>query len=155
MGYETAPLPEQCGTTAKTSEWERAAPKTRGGGGPPPATLCVRAFSRESLDPPPGTGREPTLQVWTCAGPNPDHLPGAARCCVPSGGCLRSRLGAQRPVARPAPGGGARLSLEESRRKEHQGQAPGPRVFIAARSHSLGLGMVASGPFEVLFPPVY
>ena len=26
-------------------------------------------------------------------------------------------------------GGGARLSLEESRRKEHQGQAPGPRVL--------------------------
>ena len=43
---------------AKTSEWERAAPKNRGGRGPSPATLCVRAFSRESLDPPPGTGRE-------------------------------------------------------------------------------------------------
>ena len=62
---------------------ERAMKK--GGRGSSPATLCVRAFSRESLDPPPGTGREPTLQVWTCAGPNPDHLPGAARCCVPSG----------------------------------------------------------------------
>ena len=62
------------------------------------------------------------------------------------GGYLRSYLGAQRPVGRPAPGGGpfegpsgpaqggpcnvvspadssggARLSLEESRRKEHQG----------------------------------
>ena len=43
---------------AKTSEWERAGPKKGGAGGIPPATLCVRAFSRESLDPPPGTGRE-------------------------------------------------------------------------------------------------
>ena len=45
-------------------------PLNRGGGGHPPATLCVRAFSRESLDPPPGTGREPTSQVLTCDGPN-------------------------------------------------------------------------------------
>ena len=68
MGLVIAYRPEQCSTTAKTSEWERAAPKPRGGGGYPPATLCVRAFSRESLDPPPGTGREPTSQVLTCAG---------------------------------------------------------------------------------------
>ena len=77
MGPVIAHRPEQCGTTAKTSECQRAGPKKRGGGGPPPATLCVRAFSRESLDPPPGTGREPTSQVLTCAGPNPDHLPTA------------------------------------------------------------------------------
>ena len=44
-------------------------PSERGGGGSPPATLCVRAFSRESLDPPPGTGREPTPQGPPCAGP--------------------------------------------------------------------------------------
>ena len=30
-----------------------------GGRGPPPATLCVRAFSRESLDPRPGPGGNP------------------------------------------------------------------------------------------------
>ena len=70
MGTETAPPPEQCATTAKTSEWERAGHKKRGGGGHPPATLCVRAFSRESLDPPPGTGRGTTSQGLTCAGPN-------------------------------------------------------------------------------------
>ncbi len=70
MGLVIAYRPERCGTTAKTSEWERAGPEKRGGGGPPPATLCVRAFSRESLDPPPGTGREPTSQGLTCAGPN-------------------------------------------------------------------------------------
>ena len=35
--------------------------------------LCVRAFSRESLDPP-GTGREPHAGL-TCGGPSPDHLP--------------------------------------------------------------------------------
>ena len=54
----------------KTSERQQAGHKKWGGGGHPPATLCVRAFSRESLDPPPGTGREPTPQVLTCGGPN-------------------------------------------------------------------------------------
>ena len=51
-------------------------PLKQGGGGHPPATLCVRAFSRESLDPPPGTGRETTPQVLTCAGPNQPHPKG-------------------------------------------------------------------------------
>ena len=51
-------------------------------------------------------------------------------------------------------GGGARLSLEKVGGKNTRAP-PWTRVFMAARSHSLGLGMVASGPFEVLFPPVY
>ena len=70
MGLVIAPPPGQCATTAKTSEWQRAGHKKRGGRGHPPATLCVRAFSRESLDPPPGTGQETTWQVLTCEGPN-------------------------------------------------------------------------------------
>ena len=64
-----------CYPTPKRASEQRAGPKP-GGGRHPPATLCVRAFSRESLDPPPGTGREPTSQGLTCAGPNQDHLPG-------------------------------------------------------------------------------
>ena len=59
MGLVIAYRPERCGTTAKTSEWERAGPKQGGAGGHPPATLCVRAFSRESLDPRPGPGGAP------------------------------------------------------------------------------------------------
>ncbi len=105
MGYETAPLPEQCATTAKTSEWERAGHKTGGPGGLPPALFspflgrngdpagqagppgrCVPRH-RKSPDhpkgtqyptaPPPRTGREPTSQVLTCNGPRRDHLPTA------------------------------------------------------------------------------
>ena len=68
MGTVIVPRPEQCGTIAKTSECQRAGYKPGGAGGHPPATLCVRAFSRESLDPPPGTGREPTSQGLTCEG---------------------------------------------------------------------------------------
>ena len=34
--------------------------------------------SGPSLDPPPGTGREPTSQVRTCGGPEQNHLPKAA-----------------------------------------------------------------------------
>ena len=58
MGTVIAPQPEQCATTAKTSECQRAGHKM-GGRGPSPATLCVRAFSRESLDPRPGPGGKP------------------------------------------------------------------------------------------------
>ena len=80
MGTETAPLPEQCATTAKTSEWERAGYKTGGPGacsfspflgrngdpcrvgGPPGAPRGTRkapATRRVRSTPPPGTGREP------------------------------------------------------------------------------------------------
>ena len=88
MGAVLAPPPEPCGTTAKTSEWERAAPKEGGAG----------ALPHDSLRP---------GFLWKKAGGKNTRAP------------------------------------------------PWTRVFMAARSHSLGLGMVASGPFEVLFPPVY
>ena len=129
MGTETAPPPEQCATTAKTSEWERAAPKPRGGGGHPPATLCVRAFSRESLDPPPGTGREPTLQVWTCAGPNPDHLPGAARCCVPSGGVPPKPPWGAAPRCPPGPGRGPGFLWKKAGGKNTRGKPLDPGFY--------------------------
>ena len=52
MGTVIAPLPEQCATTAKTSEWERAGPKPGGPGGLPPALFLL--ISREKWGPPPG-----------------------------------------------------------------------------------------------------
>ena len=69
-GHRTSPttVPLRPATPKRASANER--PLTQGGRGPSPATLCVRAFSRESLDPPPGTGRETTSQVPTCAGPS-------------------------------------------------------------------------------------
>ena len=69
MGYEIAPRPEQCGTTAKTSEWERAGHKKRGSRGQGPRRSFLR-LSPEKAGLPPGVGREPTSQVWTCDGPN-------------------------------------------------------------------------------------
>ena len=42
-------------------------PLTQGGGGHPPATLCVRAFSRESLDPRPGPGGNPRCRSGPAA----------------------------------------------------------------------------------------
>src|SRR5699024_3782372 len=75
MGLVIAYRPGQCGTQRQSERVATSGPSKRGGGGHPPATLCVRAFSRESLDPPPGTGRETTPQVWTCDGPSLNHLP--------------------------------------------------------------------------------
>ena len=60
-GRDNAPQPPK-----RASANERALNQ---GAGASPATLCVRAFSRESLDPPPGTGWGTTPQVWTCASP--------------------------------------------------------------------------------------
>ena len=39
MGHEIAQRPEQCGTTAKTSEWKRAGPKPGGRGDTPRDSL--------------------------------------------------------------------------------------------------------------------
>ena len=41
MGTVTAPPSEQCDTTAKTSEWQRAGHKKRGGGGPPLSLIHI------------------------------------------------------------------------------------------------------------------
>ena len=141
MGTVIAHPPEQCVTTAKTSECQRAGHKKRGGGGPPPATLCVRAFSRESLDPPPGTGREPTSQVPTCAGPSPDHLPGAARYCVPCGWAARKppRGAAPRCPACPA---GVPISPEKWGER-----GPGPLSSIGG-----SVGTVAGWALQRGFP---
>ena len=56
LQMKTTIVPLRPTTPKRASANERAIKK--GGGGRPPATLCVQAFSRESLDPPPGTGRE-------------------------------------------------------------------------------------------------
>ena len=79
MGTVIAQRPKQCGTTAKTSECQRAGLiKKGGGGGPPPATLCVRAFSRESLDPRPGPGGDPPLRSGPATVPTEPPAEGKA-----------------------------------------------------------------------------
>ena len=67
------------------------------------------------------------------------------------GGALPG-LGAQRPVAPPARRGSP--FLPRNGEKEGRGSAPGPRFFIAARSHSLVFAVVISATIEGLFPPV-
>ena len=58
-------------------------------------------------------------------------------------------------VSRPTPGGSPAFS-GESRRKERRGLRPlDPRLFIAARSHSLIFGVVVSGRIVGLLLPVY
>ena len=65
-------------TTPKRASDNERALKSGIQGAKPPA-LFPPAFSRESLDPPPGTGRETTSQVLTCATPEaPPADPAAA-----------------------------------------------------------------------------
>ena len=66
-------------------------------------------------------------------------------------GCSEAS-GRSAPLPR-LPGGGSPF-LPRNGEKEGRGCAPGPRVLMAARCHSLGLGIVVSDPFEGLFPPV-
>ena len=60
----TAPLrpttPKRASGNERAIEW--------GGGGPPPRLFASGLSLRESLDPPPGTGREPTWQGTPCDG---------------------------------------------------------------------------------------
>ena len=78
--------------------------------------------SDPNLDPRPGPGGKPTLQVLTCAGPHPDHLPGAALYYVPFGWPgLFPTLGRSAPLPR-LPGGGPHFSREMGRKRA--GAAP-------------------------------
>ena len=70
---------------------------------------------------------------------------GVVGCCVPFGWAApKPPLGRSAPGGPADSGGGARLSLEESRRKEHQGQAPGPRFLWPACCRSLVFGVCAT-----------
>ena len=62
-------------------------------------------------------------------------------------------LGAQCP-GDPADSGGVPISPEKWGERGPEAKPHGPPAFIAARSHSLGLGLVVFGTVEGLFPTV-
>ena len=97
--------------------------------GPPPRLFASGLSLEKAWIPRPGPGGNPPRRCEPAPVQTRTTYQGQPGAAYPLGGCLRSRLGAQRPVARPAPGGGARLSLEESRRKEHQGSALDPGFY--------------------------
>ena len=77
MGFGIA---HPTGTMRHNRQNERSAnERAMGGRGPPPRLFASGLSLGESLDPPPGTRAGTTSQVWTCAGPNPDHLPTAEK----------------------------------------------------------------------------
>ncbi len=89
-------------TTPKRASANERAIKNQGSRGQRPRRSFLR-LSPEKAGLPPGVGREPTSQVLTCAGPHPDHLPGAARYYVPFGWPgLFPTLGRSAPGAPPA-----------------------------------------------------
>ena len=127
MGTVIAPLPEQCDTTAETSEWERAGHKRRGSRGLAPGPLSPH-FSGEMGTPagqagqrgaaprggfraahPKGTQYRPAPGRWSGLGP--------------------AQVGTCEVVSRPVPGGGSRLSLEKARTQRVAGEGPRPPFF--------------------------
>ena len=154
MGTVTAPLPEQCATTAKTSEWERAGHKKRGAGGIPPRLFASGLSLEKAWIPRPGPGGKPPRRSEPT--PVPTRFPPCQRqpgAACPLSGCLGSHPRGAAPRGPRLPGGGPHFSREMGR-KRAGGKPPGPPVFMAARSHSLGLGMVGFDPFEELFLPI-
>ena len=129
MGTETAPPPEQCATTAKTSEWERAGPKKGGAGGIPPRLFASGLSLRESLDPRPGPGGNPPRRCQPAPVQTRTTYQGQPGAAYPLGGCLRSHLGAQRPGGPADSGGGARLSLEKVGGKNTRGKPLDPVFY--------------------------
>ena len=88
MGTVLAPPPEQCGTTAKTSEWQRAGHKTGGPGGTAPGPLSPH-FSGE-MGTPPGRRAPGALRPEAPEEPRP-----------PKGYVAPYRVPARRSWARP------------------------------------------------------
>ena len=84
MGTVIAPQPEQCATTAKTSECQRAGHKKRGGGGPPPR-LFASGLSLEKAWIPARDRAGTHVAGLDLRWPYRNHLSGAARYCVPYG----------------------------------------------------------------------
>ena len=110
-----------------------------GGRGPPPATLCVRAFSRESLDPRPGPGGKPPRRCQPAPVQARTTCQGQDGTAYPWGGRLRSHLGAQRPVAPPARRGSP--FLPRNGEKEGRGQAPWTPGFYGCSFPLAGFGV--------------
>ena len=141
MGSVIAQRPEQCGTTAKTSEWQRADPKTGGPGGNAPGALSSGFLRRK-----PGSRPEPGGKPRCRSGPamvptQPpcQRQPGAA---YPSGGQGAYRPWGAAPRGPRLPGGGPHFSREMGR-KRAGGKPPGPPGLWPARSHSLVLAVVS------------
>ena len=116
MGTVLAPLPEQCATTAKTSEWERAGHKKGGPGGKAPGALSSGFLRRK-----PGSRPEPGGKPRCRSGPamvptQPpcQRQPGAA---YPSGGQGAYRPWGAAPRGPRLPGGGPHFSREMGRKR--------------------------------------
>ena len=125
MGTVIAPLSEQCATTAKTSECQRAGHQKRGGGGPPPR-LFASGLSLEKAWIPARDRAGTHLAGYNLRQSRRDHLPtaeapgptwetppgrrpprGAAPRGVETAPTTR-RVPSTPPRPRPAPGGNPR-----------------------------------------------
>ena len=116
MGTVLAPLPEQCATTAKTSEWDRAGHKKGGPGGKATGALSSGFLRRK-----PGSRPEPGGKPRCRSGPamvptQPpcQRQPGAA---YPSGGQGAYRPWGAAPRGPRLPGGGPHFSREMGRKR--------------------------------------
>ena len=133
MGPEIAPPPPRCATQPpKRASGNERPLKPGGAGGHPPRLFASGLSPRESLDPPPGTGRGTTSQVLTCDGPNETTCQGQHGAAYPLGGCLGSHPWSVAPRAPARSRAGTHLAgLDLRRSKPGPPAAPaGPPILL-------------------------
>ena len=127
MGTETAPLPEQCAKTAKTSEWERAGHKPGGGGGPPPRLFASGLSLEKAWIPARDRAGNPLAGAnLRRSKPGPPARGRTVLRTLRVGG-TEAASGRSAPLPR-LPGGGPHFSREMGR-KRAGGKPPGPRLL--------------------------
>ena len=125
ISEETAPSNGSGTTTAKTSEWERAAPNS-GGEGPPPRLLRP-GFLEKAWIPRPGPGGKPPRRCQPAPVQTRTTYQGQPGAAYPLVGASEAALGRSAPLpARPR--AGARLSLKKVGGRT-AGLRPGPGVY--------------------------
>ena len=85
MGHEIVQRPEQCSTTAKTSECQRAGHKPGGAGGIPPRLFASGLSLEKAWIPRPGPGGDPRRRAHPAGVPTgpPADTPGTPRLSRP------------------------------------------------------------------------
>ncbi len=153
MGTVIAPRPEQCGTTAKTSECQRAGHKKGGPGGKAPGALSS-GFLRRKPGSRPESGGKPRCRSGPAMVPTQppcQRQPGAA---YPSGGQGAYRPWGAAPRGPRLPGGGPHFSREMGRKRA--GASPLDPGFYSplavARSFWGSLSLIRSRGYSLRYP---
>ena len=145
MGTETAPPPEQCATTAKTSECQRAGHKKGGAGGHPPRLFASGLSLEKAWIPRPGPGGNPPRRCQPAPVQTRTTYQGQPGAAYPLGGVARKPPWGAAPRC-PACPAGVPISPEKWGERGPGASPLAPRVLWPACCRSLILAVVPHCP---------